>query len=37
MNDAGAFGNVFNMDTSESNDYSEYYTGENYIKKLTDF
>lgn len=37
MSDAGSFGNVFNMDTSESNDYSEYYTGDNYIKKLTDF
>jgi hypothetical protein len=37
MADAGSFGNVFNMDTSESENYSDLYSGENYIKKLEDF
>jgi len=37
MADAGSFGNVFNMDTSESENYNSLYTGDNYIKKLSDF
>lgn len=36
MNDAGAFGNVFNMNTSESENHSDY-TEQNFIKKLSDF
>lgn len=36
MNDAGAFGNVFNMNTSESQNHPDY-TEENFIKKLSDF
>jgi hypothetical protein len=37
MADAGSFGNVFNMNTSESENYNSLYTGDNYIKKLSDF
>jgi len=36
MNDAGAFGNVFNMNASESENSSEY-TEPNFIKRLSDF
>jgi hypothetical protein len=35
--DAGSFGNVFNMDTSESEDYDSMYKGNSYIRRLSDF